>query len=70
MVEQAVYSRVMLSFLRENEKKQLSWKEKLKLVLPFNIYPKNWYLSPRERRFKQASDRGYTQAMKTILQEQ
>jgi glycosyltransferase involved in cell wall biosynthesis len=70
MVEQAVYSRVMLYFLRGNEKKQFSWKEKLKLVLPFNIYPKNWYLSPRERRFKQASDRGYTQAMKTILQEQ
>lgn len=70
MVEQAIYSRVMLYFLRGNEKKQLSWKEKLKLVIPFNIYPKNWYLSPRERRFKQASDRGYTQAVKTILQEQ
>lgn len=70
MVEQAVYSRVMLYFLRGNEKKQFSWKEKLKLLLPFDIYPKNWSLSPRERRFKQASDRGYTQAMKTILQEQ
>jgi glycosyltransferase involved in cell wall biosynthesis len=70
MVEQAVYSRVMLYFLRGNEKKQFSWKEKLKLILPFNIYPKNWFLSPRERRFKQASDRGYTQAVKTILQEQ
>lgn len=70
MVEQAVYSRVMLYFLRGNEKKQFSWKEKLKLVLPFNIYPKNWSLSPRERRFKLASDRGYTQAVKTILQEQ
>jgi glycosyltransferase involved in cell wall biosynthesis len=70
MVEQSVYSRVMLYFLRGNETKQLSWKERLKLVLPFSIYPQNWMLAPRERRFKQASDRGYNLAMKAILNQQ
>jgi glycosyltransferase involved in cell wall biosynthesis len=67
LVEQSVYSRVMLYFLRENQTKQVSWKEKLKLVLPFAIYPKNWGLAPRERRFKEASDRGYNLAIKAIL---
>jgi glycosyltransferase involved in cell wall biosynthesis len=67
MVEQSVYSRVMLYFLRGNKTKQLSWKEKVKLVLPFAVYPKNWSLAPRERRFKQASERGYNLATKAIL---
>jgi glycosyltransferase involved in cell wall biosynthesis len=70
MVEQSVYSRVMLYFLRKNDSKQISWKERLKLLLPFSIYPKNWQLAPRERRFKQASDRGYNLAMKAILNQQ
>jgi glycosyltransferase involved in cell wall biosynthesis len=66
MVEQSVYSRVMLYFLRGNESKQLSWREKLKSMIPFSAYPENWRLSPRERSFKQAEDRGYTSAMKEI----
>ena len=70
MVEQAVYSRVMLYFLRGNERKSFSWKEKLKLLLPFEIHPKYWFLSLRERRFKQASDRGYNLAMKAIINQQ
>jgi hypothetical protein len=70
LVEQSVYSRVMLFFLRGSKTKQLSWKEKLKLALPFSVYPKNWRLTSRERRFKYASDRGYNLATKTILNQQ
>lgn len=66
MVEQSVYSRVMLYFLRAKKSKHLSWKEKLKLSIPFSAYPRNWRLAPRERRFKQAEDRGYTAAMREI----
>ncbi|MEE3716396.1 glycosyltransferase [Tumidithrix elongata RA019] len=70
MVEQSVYSRVMLYFLRGKEADRLSWKEKLKLVLPFRLNPKNWRLAPRERKFKQAREQGYNLAMKAILNQQ
>jgi glycosyltransferase involved in cell wall biosynthesis len=66
MVEQSVYSRVMLYFLRGQEPAHLSWKEKLKQAIPFSMHPRNWRLAPRERRFKQAEDRGYTLAMQEI----
>jgi glycosyltransferase involved in cell wall biosynthesis len=66
MVEQSVYSRVMLYFLRGKEAKHLSWKEKLKLSIPFSVHPRNWRLAPRERRFKRAEHRGYISAMREI----
>jgi glycosyltransferase involved in cell wall biosynthesis len=67
MVEQSVYSRVMLYFLRGKKTNPLSFKEKLKLVVPFELNPKNWRLAPRERKFKQAREQGYSLAMKAIL---
>jgi glycosyltransferase involved in cell wall biosynthesis len=70
LVEQSVYSRVMLYYLRDNKTKRISLKEKLKLILPFAVYPRNWRLAGRERRFKQASDRGYNLAVKAILDQQ
>lgn len=68
MVEQSVYSRVMLNFLRGNLSTQLSWKETLKLLLPLTLYPKHWFLTSQQRRFMQANNRGYKQAMKAVLQ--
>ena len=66
IVEGTEYSVLMLDNIRGRFSAQLSFREKLRVLMPWLINPNWWLVSPRERKFCQANTRGRAAAMREI----
>lgn len=67
LVEESVYSTVMLNFIRGSFSKKLSLGMKLKQAIPIYFLPNAWLPASRERKFYKAMVRGHKRGIKEIL---
>jgi hypothetical protein len=58
IVEGTTYSLLKLDHIRSRFSSQLSFREKLRVLMPWLINPNWWFVSPRERKFCLANTRG------------
>lgn len=66
IVEGTTYSLLKLDNIRSRFSSQLSFREKLRVLMPWLINPNWWFVSPRERKFCLANTRGRAAAMREI----
>jgi hypothetical protein len=70
IVEGTEYSVLMLDHIRDRFSSQLSFREKLRVLMPWLINPNWWFVSPRERKFCQANTRGRASGYEGNLEKQ
>lgn len=66
LVEETIYSTVILDFIRGSFSKNLSLEMRFKQVIPVWFLPNSWLLAPREQKFYKAIVRGHKRAIKEV----